>query len=298
MMWRQLAQQWFQQTARQKLQEVMSEASRGAQYRFGAPEAQATAAREHRCEIAVLFALGVEAGGLVDQLQETVSMRCPRFVEHAGQLAGRRVAVIETGVGRQAAAAAAEDVIALHHPAWLISTGFAGALRHGLRHGHIVMADEVIGVDGQRLSLGLHVDPESLKSSPAMHAGPLLTVDRLLRTAAEKRELSERSTALACDMETLAVAQVCQREKTRCLAVRIISDTLEEELPKEVELLLDQKSVAGRLGAAAGALLNRPSSLKDMWKLKEDSLKASDRLARFLVSMIGQLEPPTEALPG
>jgi adenosylhomocysteine nucleosidase len=294
MMWRHLVQQWFQQSAGQKLMEAVSEATRGAQYRFGDPESQASNAQRQRCQIAVLFALGVEAGGTVDLLQNPVSMRCPRFVEHAGILAERRVAVIETGVGRQAATAATEDVIALHRPAWLISTGFAGGLRPGLRHGHIVMADEVIGPDGRRLELGLHVDREALRASPALHAGPLVTVDRLLRTAAEKSELADRSPALACDMETMAVAEVCQREKTRCLAIRIISDTLEEELPKEVERLLEQKSFAGRLGVATGALLNRPSSLKDMWRLKEESLKASDRLARFLAGVIGQLEVPDE----
>lgn len=272
------------------MMEAVSEATRGAQYRFGDPEAQAANARQQRCQIAVLFALGVEAGGTVDLLQNPVSMRCPRFVEHAGVLAERQVAIVETGVGWQAATAAAEDVIKLHRPEWLISTGFAGGLRPGLRHGHIVMADEVIGPDDRRLALGLHVDREALRTSPSLHVGPLVTVDKLLRTAAEKSELADRSPALACDMETMAVAEVCQREKTRCLSIRIISDTLEEELPKEVEYLLEQKSLAGRLGVATGALLSRPSSLKDMWRLKEDSLKASDRLARFLAGVIGQLD--------
>jgi len=296
MMWRHLVQQMFQQTARQKLLEVVSDVARASPMLRGQVPAHGDAAAPPRCEIAVLFALGVEAGGLVDLLQDTVSMRCPNFVEHAGRLANRQVGVAETGVGRAAAAAAAEDVIALHHPAWVVSAGFAGALVPGLRRGHIIMADEV--TDGQhRLAVGLHVDREALAASPSLHVGRILTVEGIVRTAAEKRELAQRHAVLACDMETMSIAEVCQRRATRFLAIRIVSDAVDEELPKEIERMFVQKSTAARLGAATGALWNRPGSLKDMWKLKEDALRASDRLAKFLVGVIEQLDVRPSAPP-
>ena len=53
--------------------------------------------------------------------------------------------------------------------------------------------------------------------------------------------------------------------------------------------LKSQDSVAGILGAAAGALIDRPSSVKDLWKESEASLMLTDRLAKFLVGVIGQL---------
>jgi adenosylhomocysteine nucleosidase len=92
--------------------------------------------------------------------------------------------------------------------------------------------------------------------------------------------------AVACDMETYAIAEVCRVAKVPFLSVRVISDALEDELPKEVERLLEQHSLASKLGAATGAIFNRPSSIKDMWNLKEQAIKASDRLARFLRSTI------------
>jgi len=49
-------------------------------------------------------------------------------------------------------------------------------------------------------------------------------------------------------------------------------------------------ALAARLGAAAGAIVNRPSSIKDMWQLKEDALVASDRLAAFLSGIVPQLD--------
>jgi hypothetical protein len=71
--------------------------------------------------------------------------------------------------------------------------------------------------------------------------------------------------------------------------VRIITDTLDDELPKEIERLLDQSSTAARWGAAAGALFHQPSRIKDLWNLKEEAVKASDRLAKFLVGVVAQL---------
>jgi adenosylhomocysteine nucleosidase len=91
-------------------------------------------------------------------------------------------------------------------------------------------------------------------------------------------------------METLAVARVCQAEKVRFLAIRAISDSVDQELPRDVDRLVKKKTLAGRLGAAAGAIVNRPSSIKDMWQLKEDALVASSRLATFLAGIVPQLD--------
>jgi adenosylhomocysteine nucleosidase len=208
------------------------------------------------------------------------------------------VALIETGVGRKAAAAATNDAIALHRPDWIISTGFAGSLNPTLRRGHILMADEVVDTEGRGLALGLQVDRAAVEASPSLHTGRLLTVDRLIHSAEEKQSLGSKHRALACDMETLAVAEVCQQQRVRFMSVRIISDAVDEELPKEIGRLLDQKSMAAKLGAATGAIFSRPSSVKDMWKLKEDAIKTADRLAKFLVGVVVQLpREPGEPSP-
>ena len=125
--------------------------------------------------------------------------------------------------------------------------------------------------------------------SPRVHVGRLLTVDHVIRDPQEKRTLGQRHEALAVDMESMAVAEVCRREKVRFLSVRVIIDDVDRALPRDIDLLVRKKSAAGRMGAAAGAILRRPSSVKDMWQLKEDALVASERLAKFLVGIVGQL---------
>jgi adenosylhomocysteine nucleosidase len=284
MLLRQLVNNFVRQAARQQLQNAVSQA---AQSRTASASGESQ--EMVRSNALVVFALGVEAGGTVDLLRDAVTTRCPNFVEHAGLLGERRVAVVESGLGGELATRATLDAIALHRPQWIVSAGFAGALTPELRRGHILMADEVVNAAGECLAVGLHVDRAVIEATRGLHIGRLVTVDRLIRTKAERTQLGEEHAGLACDMESMAIAQACQREHVRFLSVRIVTEALNDELPKEIERLLDQKSMAAKLGAATGAIFNRVSSIKDMWKLKEDALKATDRLARFLAGVIEQL---------
>ena len=239
------------------------------------------------CDVALLFALGIESGGLIDRLTDTEHSHHAHGTEHAGKLAGREIVVVESGMGVKAAARATAEAIKFYQPKWVVSAGFAGALDDKLRRGHIVMAEEVADLSGQKLAVGLKLDPATL--AKGLHAGRLLTVGDIIRQPTERRRLAAEHGAIACDMETFAVAQMCQQHGVRLLSVRIISDAVEDELPPEIEHLLAQKTLAAKLGAAAGAVFKRPSAAKDLWQLREDALKASDRLAKFLVGLVEQL---------
>ena len=239
--------------------------------------------------VGLVFALRAEAGGLVDRLGERTTWQTGGFVEHEGQCSGKPVVLIESGVGRDAAARATERLIEVYHPQCLISAGFAGALVETVRRRDLLMADSVLDADGSRLSVDIKMDPQALSSSPGLHVGPLLTVDELVRTPDQRQSLHAAHGALAVDMETYAVAEVCRRRQIRFLAVRVVSDGVDDVIPPEIRRLMDQKTTAARMGAALGAVIRRPSSAKDMWRLKEEALKASDHLAQFLTGVVSQL---------
>ncbi|MCP4194131.1 MAG: hypothetical protein GY768_26270 [Planctomycetaceae bacterium] len=241
------------------------------------------------CDIAFVFGVGVEAGGLIDLLQDGITTRCDSYLEHAGTLEGRSIVIAESGVGQKKAAHATDDLIAIHKPSCVISTGFATGLRDEAKYGHILMANSVADCTGNHYPIHLAMDPAVIQSIKGLHVDRLLTVDEMRQTPQDKRMLGEQYAAAACDMETFAVAEICQNQSVSFLSVRVISDTVDDQLPFEIETLQDQKSLASKLGATAGAIFNRPSAVKDLWKLKEDALKASDRLARFLVSVSSQL---------
>ncbi|MCA9270466.1 MAG: hypothetical protein KDA41_18420, partial [Planctomycetales bacterium] len=210
-------------------------------------------------DVLVAMALAQEAGGLVDLLTDAVHLSGQGFTERLGRLGKRRLAIVETGVGAARAAAAVDEALARRRPQWVISAGFAGGLSDALHRGHFLLADRVAAQAGGAFEIGLAVDRAALAATPGVHVGTLLTVDRVMQSAEEKRRLGERHAALACDMETAAVAAVCAKAKSRLLSVRVISDAVDDTLPPEVEKLLAQDSTAGKVGAAASALWNRPA---------------------------------------
>ncbi len=241
-------------------------------------------------EVAILFALGIESGGVVDSMEETACIRGAGYEERRGTFAGKEIAVVTTGVGCKAASRATLDYVRSRQPQWVISAGFAGGLNEDLHRGHVLMADRIARADQEELAVGLTFAKDSLAETPGVHVGRLLTVDRIVHAVADKKELGRQKDALAVDMETWAVAHQCQQEKVRFLSVRIISDPVNEELPPYLQRLVETESRSAQLGAAVGALFKKPSSIKEMWRLKESALKASDHLARFLEGVVRQLD--------
>lgn len=294
---------WLQNLARQRIQAVardalqrgvLDEARRaftdGAAEGQGAGEGEAAGSppKEPPCHVGVVFALAMESGGLEDRLSGVVSLESPGLIGHQGGLRGRGVVLVRSGAGQRAAAKATENLIAGHHPAWIISAGYAGGLDPRVKRFDVVVADRVLTTDPDRAAIPIEL-PAKPEGEKGIHVGPILTMDRVIARPSEKRSLGEKYGALAVEMETAAVAEVCRRESVPFLAVRVITDAMQDELPPDVDRLLKQKSTAGRLGAALGAILSRPSSALDMYQLKENALVASDRLAKFLEPLIAAL---------
>ncbi len=177
-----------------------------------------------------------------------------------------------------------------HRPGVVISAGFAGALDATLRRGDIVAADCLVDESGRELTVARTL--LSAAEARGARVGRLLTVDRVIRSSAEKLALGRKHAALAADMETLAVAEVCRDRQQPFLALRVINDAAEDVLPEHVERLLAQDSGARRLGAAVGLILKRPATFIDLLRLQQRAIEASDRLAKFLAGLMREESRP------
>jgi len=137
MVFRLLANRWVQETARRAVTEVMSQVAENAESK---PDGSGNRDdRPQPCDVAVIFALPIEAGGLVDLLEGVTKQRGPEMVEHTGMLGDLHVAVIESGVGRDRATQATADVIRLRDPQVVISAGLAGGLQENVCVGDIIL---------------------------------------------------------------------------------------------------------------------------------------------------------------
>lgn len=196
-----------------------------------------------------------------------------------------RVVIVEAGTGPERAARATRALIDAHTPTWVLSAGFSGALHPDLQRGDIVVANSIVDTAGEELQVDVKMTPDPERG---WHVGRILMASEIVRTVAEKRRFAEQSDALAVDLESLAVARVCEQTGTRLMAVRAISDDLSDDLPPEVMSVFGGTGSL-RAGAIAGALWKRPSSAKDMWRLRENAQHASERLARFLNVVVPSL---------
>ncbi len=275
---------WLRSEAQRRAQDAVGEALRGQTEASEAPPAEPQPA-----DVGLVFALGIEAGGLVDLLEAVTVVRGNGFVARSGRLAERRVTIVECGPGVANARRGAAALLTGHHPRWVISAGLAGGLDDRLKQNDLFVATSITNLAGERLAVDVKLGP-----GPKLHVGRLLTVDHIVRTPAQRRELGQKHDALAVDMESFAVAELCHREKVRFLCIRVVSDTVDQELPADLEHLMKQTTRSGQAGAVVGSLFRRPGSIKDMWKLREDALLASDALAKFLAEILPQL-PPHEA---
>lgn len=255
------------------------------------PIAEGTETAARPCHAAIVFALGQEAGGLDDRMEDFAVLRGTGFDVHLGRVKGRRLVVGISGAGQQPATRAAAAILQAYRPPLVLCAGFCGGLDPRLRRHDLLVAVEVQNTRGQTIELGCKLDIAAMRVRGKVHAGRLITVDQPVRTPAAKQALGQPSGALAVDMESFAVAQLCRGEGIPCFVLRVVSDAVDDQLPPEVAGLVRQKTTAARLGAALASVWNRPGSLKDLYRLKENALIASDRLADVLIEAICQLCP-------
>lgn len=158
-----------------------------------------------------------------------------KIMTEAGPVECRR-----SGIGKVNAAECATSFILESHPECIINSGLAGALDPDLKVGDIVVAKEVAYHDvwhgegnaaGQvqeepgRFSAGPALLRRAEAVLPAARFGLLCTGDQFFISEVEDcRILSLYPDALASDMESAAIAQVCRHHGTPFLCIRTISD--------------------------------------------------------------------------
>jgi adenosylhomocysteine nucleosidase len=238
-----------------------------------------------RADVGIVCSLDIEIADFLGRCQRLKTYSGGTFKFIGGLCEGVKVAIVEAGMGPARATRATHALLDAHHPRWIVSTGFAGALIPELKRGNIVVANEIVGLQSEPLQIDLGMASDATRG---LHVGRTLTVDKMVRGVAEKQALATQTGAIALDMETLAVATVCRNTKTRFMAIRVVSDDLSADLPPEVLSLVGDTG-AIRFGAVIGSLLKRPSSIKDMWRMREHAMDSAERLASFLVGTVTQL---------
>lgn len=217
--------------------------------------------------VGVVFALGIEAGSLVDRMKKVQTSSGNGLTYHRGLLGWKHFILVVSGVGQEKARKATEALHEVFQPKCILSAGFAGALDPSLHRNVVFQPKEVLSAE------------QSLEV-PQGQSMRLLTCDHLIDTVAEKQRLWKETGANLVDMESFAVAQYCQSHRVAFSSIRIVFDLANEELAKELRGITNPESgMIRKAGAFAGAFFKRPSCVMDLLKYKERALASADRLA-------------------
>lgn len=195
--------------------------------------------------VAVVAALEMEAHALVRRMPRSESVG-PRVQVWEGD----GLAVLVAGVGKVAAAIAAQYACDVFKPRCIIAIGLAGALDDDTRPGQVIVATGAVqhDVDGRPLteakgvipSLGISVIPADpsvvekllmaarIESKHAL-SGVVLTGDQIVTSRKVRDALGvDFPDGVCLDMETAAVAQVAQQNSVPWSALRVTSDSADE----------------------------------------------------------------------
>jgi 5'-methylthioadenosine/S-adenosylhomocysteine nucleosidase len=245
--------------------------------------------------IALLAAMREEVIGVQKRMvvEETLARHGWRLF--TGEYGKKEILLVQTGIGREKAEAAAEFVLERYPISTLISFGFAGALSPKLRVGDVVLclklhckshsdAGSLYGFDHKLLALAIQMVHETAVN---LHLGDSVTVDELVTQPEEKQVLGETFSAMAVDMESYWLARAASARQIPFLAVRAISDTLTQSLPQFDRFSNLRGAQLWR--EAIRHFLARPGELAQVPWVYRNALQARKSLTCFLDAFVPRL---------
>lgn len=190
-----------------------------------------------------MTAMTVELKQLAAQLDEKNEFTLGPFKYIEGKVRNNSVILMLCGLGKVNAAAGTVELIRQFHPDCIISTGCAGGIDTCLNVMDVVVSQQMAYHDvwcgegnayGQVQGLPARFEGNqtlyecalSLDTDTSIHGGLICSGDRFVTDITELQQIkSNFHEALAVDMESTAIAQVCYLYKIPFISFRIISDT-------------------------------------------------------------------------
>jgi len=195
---------------------------------------------------------------------------------HAGKLGGRDVAAIVTGMGTRLAREAVGRLLDAVSVERVIVVGITGAVENETPLGTLVVPEVVVDS-----ATGKEFRPARIGGHTAH--GTMWTTDALLTGADHIASLRDRG-VVSLDMETAAVADVCEGREIPWSVIRAISDRATDGSVDEEVFHLSRQDGTPNGGAIARFFLKHPGRIPGMVRMARAAKFATEAAADAAIS--------------
>ena len=189
-----------------------------------------------------------------------------KFSAYEGELAGKRMVLVLSGIGKVNAAVSTSWVIHQFAPDCVINTGSAGGLGKGLKVGDVVIGETVAHHDVDVTAFGyvwgqvpqlpavFTSDSNLIRQAEkavqvfegaAVTQGLIVSGDRFVHSSEGVAEIrSHFPEVKAVEMEAAAIAQTCHQLEVPFVIIRAVSDSADEKADISFEEFLKTAAVS------------------------------------------------------
>src|SRR5690625_1702015 len=194
----------------------------------------------------LVVAMQEELALVLEQLTQARQKTIAGLSFHQGLLSGQPVVAVVCGVGKVNAALCTQLLITEFQVQQIINIGIAGGLDPELMPGDVVIADSLIHHDMDVTALGLPLGQiyrlpnfdlvtdkqrrtrvQAAAQNITAHrtkVGRIATGDQFIADPKKAQFIHQHFNALACEMESASIAQVCTLNQCPFICIRSLSD--------------------------------------------------------------------------
>ena len=166
-------------------------------------------------KIGIIVAMGKELRLLLNLIENQKEEENNGYKIYSGKIGSHDIFAMQCGIGKVNAAIGTLTLINEYSPELVINTGVAGGADLSVGQMDIVVGDKIA-----------YHDLKSLSTDDNVRYGLICSGDKFIATEVEVKEIKTHfPEALAVDMESASIAQVCCLKNVPVFVMRVISDT-------------------------------------------------------------------------
>jgi adenosylhomocysteine nucleosidase len=227
------------------------------------------------------------------KLRDLQAIREGEVPLHRAQIGRAQVDFVVTGMGVENASRVAAQVMKSDYQI-CISSGFAGGLGDTAKVGDILVAEAVQQLGKSKILQHSRNLVSDARRDGAHQVKLFLTSDHVVRTVEEKKQLAPFAGAV--EMEGFAIATIAAERGLPMVAIRVISDTTDRDLPIRIDTMVDEQGRVS-VGGVFRQVVSHPLHLPALIRLGRESRTAAEALAHFLEAFIKKFSMKSHGWP-